>query len=306
MNTADMNLARVATAILLGLLTSTPATQAAVPPHDKAFWHAIAADHYHPPAGASVPDLAAELSDRLASPDPEWRDEIAYTTLASWIFQQQLLDAAALRPLVTRWLGNLQLHVGTTGTDDVFLRSFSALVLSVVVAHDNAAPFLDEREVRTILDATLTYFAAERDLRGFVPGNGWAHSAAHTSDLLKFLARSRYITPADQARILAGFDRKVTATPAVFVFGEDERMARAVLSVVKRADFDVDGFRAWVVGVTPKFPPATTLSLASLQIFQNLKNLLAKLEVLVAMDEPKSASEQTALEVIRAALKTAF
>jgi hypothetical protein len=290
-------------AVALVTLAPTPALAAA---HDKAFWQAIAADHYHPPVGASVPELSAELSDRLASPDPEWRDDIAYSTLVSWIYQQRLLDADALRPLVTRWLGNLQFHVGTTGSDDVFLRSFSALVLSVVVARDNAAPFLEEHDVRTILDAALGYLAAEQDVRGYVPENGWAHSAAHTSDLLKFLARSRYVRTADQSKILAAFGHKLTATPAVFVFGEDERMARAVLSVVKRGDFDLDGFRTWVTAITPKFPPPTALSLTSLQAFQNLKNLLTKLEVLVAMDEPKSDAEQRALDAIRAALKTAY
>jgi hypothetical protein len=92
----------------------------------------------------------------------------------------------------------------------------------------------------------------------------------------------------------------------VFVFGEDERMARAILSIVKRGDFDLEGFRAWVIASTPTFPPAAVLSVAALQRFQNLKNVLAKLEVLVAMDEPKAAGEQAALEAVRVSLKTAF
>jgi hypothetical protein len=289
--------------VLFALGQAAPPSQTG---HDKAFWRAIAADKYHPPAGASVTRLANELSDALASPDPEWRDEIAYSTLTSWIYQQHLLDATALDPLVSRWTDNLKYRVGIAGTDDVFRRSFSALMLSVVVATDNAQPFLPEDRVRALFDAALGYLSAEQDVRGYIDEKGWAHSAAHTSDLLKFLARSRYVTPADQARILGAINRKLTTTATVFVFGEDERMARAILSVVKRSDFDVDGFRAWVKASAPTFPSGATLSVASLQAFQNLKNVLAKLEVLLAIDEPKSAAESAALGAVRVALKTAY
>jgi uncharacterized protein DUF2785 len=201
-----MNIIRAAVLIVcaFAFAAGTPRPTVA-PPHDKAFWRAIVADHYHPPAGASLPDLAAELTARLASPDPEWRDEIAYSTLTSWIYQQRLLDAGSLRPLVARWVGNLGYRVGASGTDDTFRRSFSALVLSVVVARDNAESFLNDPDIRMILGAALMYLSTEHDVRGYVPEKGWAHSAAHTSDLLKFLARSRFITPADQATILAAF-----------------------------------------------------------------------------------------------------
>src|SRR5262249_37884909 len=161
--------------------------------HDKAFWRAIAADKFHPPAGGSLPQLANELSDALASPDSEWRDDIAYSTLTSWIYEQHLLDTATLDSLVNRWTEDPKYHVGTAGTDDVFRRSFSALMLSVVVATDNAKPFLTDERVHGLLDAALAYLAAEKDVRGYVEGKGWAHSAAHTSDLLKFLGRSRSV-----------------------------------------------------------------------------------------------------------------
>jgi hypothetical protein len=274
--------------------------------HDKAFWRAMAADSYHVPAGASLADLTAELVDQLSSPDPEWRDTIASATLTSWIYQQRLLDAPALRALAVRLSGDLRQGIGSSGTDEVFRRSFSALMLSVVVARDNAVPALEDAEVRAVLDAALSYLASEQDVRGYLADKGWAHSAAHTSDLIKFLARSRFVKPADQALILSAFGRKLTATPGVFVFGEDERMARAILSVVKRADFDVDGFRAWTQASAPKFPTAAALSIKTLQAFQNVKNMLSKLEVLVAIDEAPTAGERVALEAIRAALKSAY
>src|ERR1043165_3269004 len=84
---------------------------ASVAEHEAAFWRAIAQNRYAPPAGSDVRALATELIDLLASPDPELRDEIAYSTLASWIYQQKLLDAAAVRGLADRLLANLTAQV---------------------------------------------------------------------------------------------------------------------------------------------------------------------------------------------------
>ncbi len=257
-----------ATIAAVGVMCVAAQALGAAPPpadHDKPFWRAIAADKYRVPAGASVVDLTNELVGRLASPDSEWRDTIAYNTLVAWIYQQSQLGLADLRALAATLEANLRVHIDGPESDDVFRRSSSALTLGVIAARDNAEPVLEAADVRAMLDAALAYLADERDVRGYLGDKGWAHSAAHTSDLIKFLGRSRFVTPADQARILAACQRKLTTTPAVFVFGEDERMARAVLSIVKRADFDVEGFRTWLTAAAPKFPPEPALSLASLQ-----------------------------------------
>src|SRR5262249_43441903 len=108
--------------------------------HDKAFWRAVAADKYRVPAGASIVDLTNELVGHLASPDPEWRDTIAYNGLVAWIYQQKLVDLAQLRAIATRLTQNLNDRIGSTDTDAVFNRSFSALSLAIVVARDNAEP----------------------------------------------------------------------------------------------------------------------------------------------------------------------
>jgi len=272
--------------------------------HDVAFWRAIARDRYTPPRGSDVPALAGELAGLLASPDPELRDEIAYSTLASWIFQQKLLDAGALRTLIVRLTANLTRGIGERDTDSVFGRSFSALVLSVVVARDNADPFLDAGEWRRIDAAAIDYLAAEQDVRGYDPTNGWMHSAAHTADLLKFLGRSRYLDASGQRRMLDAIARKLTTAPVVFTHGEDERFARAVLSLASRTDFDDAAFTAWLQQTKPAVSAHPTA--AQLHAAQNWKNLLAKLEVLLSNDPQPSDAESAARASLRATLKTLY
>jgi Protein of unknown function (DUF2785) len=293
---------RVSFALTCALVSAT--IGAAAPAHDVTFWRAVARDHYTPPANTTAATLAGELVDMLASPHPEQRDDIAYSTLASWIYQQKLLDAAALRPIVGRLVANLTRGVGERDTATVFGRSFSALVLSVVIARDNVDAVLDAAAWRAVESAAFAYLSAEQDLRGYDPGIGWMHSAAHTADLLKFLARSRYVDAPGQRRYLDAIAAKLTSASVVFTHGEDERFARAVLSLVARADFDAAQFDAWLQRTTPAVAEHPTA--AQLRAAQNWKNLLAKLEVLLSNDPPPSDAATTARTAVRAALKPLF
>jgi len=288
-------------ALLAALLVQAP-PQAA--PHSKAFWQSVAMHDYALPPGGDLPALVAELEGFLASPDPDLRDEIGYSTLAAWIYQKRIVEPPLLRTLVGDLLRNLRQGIGDRESDGVFHRSFSALTLSVVVARDNAAPVLSAEDFGRIEAAALEYLAAERDLRGYDPQKGWMHSAAHTADLLKFLARSGHLAPADQTQLLDAIARKLATAPTVFTHGEDERFARAVLSIVNRADFDRAAFGAWTSRMRPARLPAKP-SPADLAGAQNVKNALSKLEVLLATG-PDSEPVAAARDAVRAALKDLF
>jgi hypothetical protein len=184
-------------------------------------------------------------------------------------------------------------------------RSFSALMLSVTAARDNAAPFLTEAEYRKLLDAALAYLAAETDLRGYDDSVGWVHSAAHTADLLKFLARSRYFTVSDQTRLLSALQSKMKDSPVVFTHGEDERMARTVLSVINRADFDAESFKSWVAKMRPAFPDEQHINNRALAGYQNSTNLMAKLEVILS-SQKETPSIKVADDAVRHSLENAF
>jgi hypothetical protein len=287
------------------VLAATIGVSAAAQSHAVAFWRNIASEKYALPPGSDLAALTDELLGMLASPDPELRDEIAYSTLAAWIYQTRTIDGDALRAVVARLIENMADGVGEHGTDRIFKRSFSALTLSVVVARDNAAPFLTPEEFGRIEHAALTYLQAEKDLRGYEGEHGWMHSAAHTADLLKFIARSRFLDRADQRVMLDALTRKLDAATIVFTHGEDERFARAVLSIVNRPDFDGAAFSSWTAEAKP---PQLTAKPSSVDLirWQNRKNLLAKLDVLLDVAGQPSDAVQSAHSSVRGALKDSF
>jgi hypothetical protein len=241
----------------------------------------------------------------LGSPDPAVRDEAAYTLLVSWIYQRKIIAPAEIVSLTNVLLANLKDGVGEVGDLRVLRRSFSALVLSIIVARDDDAPFFTKTQLRRIWDAALAYLLAEKDLRGHDEKLGWIHATAHTADLLKFLVRSRSLDAKDSIELLRAVKTKLSQAPIVFVYGEDERLARAVLAVVKREDFAPQDFAAWLMnGFNNK--DAEPTSEAVLHQQQNRKNFLSKLAVLVyGIDQP-SPAQQTTQATLRSLLKDLY
>jgi Protein of unknown function (DUF2785) len=198
------------------------------------------------PQGEWVRELTPELLTWLGSSDAELRDRFAYPILTAWIERGQY-GPDELRGIAGQMLNNLGQGLGESGTDSVFLRSFSALILMEVVARDNTEPFLDQADVRELLAGALDYLRRERDLRGWVEGPGWAHAVAHTADLLMMLSRSRHAGPAELAGLLDGVaDRLLIPTDTVFLYQEDERLAYAVLNVLRRRLLDHGAVSRWL------------------------------------------------------------
>ncbi len=232
----------------VGLLAATflPHPAGAQDGRTRTEWVALAKSGFTLPEGAKAIDLLVEMNPLLASPDPVLRDDVAFSAAERWIVRDGRVAPDEMRRLLHLWTANLQDGLDTPGDDRIFKRSFSALCLSLIAARDLTAPFLEASEVATFFDRTLDYFNRERDLRGFDPVRGWMHSPAHTSDTLKFLARNPRLPPASDARLLEAVQRKIEAADTVFTWGENDRMALALQSIVRRADAVPATLDAWL------------------------------------------------------------
>jgi hypothetical protein len=265
----------------------------------EAFWKVLVAD-CAVPEGESAFGLVGEAVALLGHPDSFWRDDVGYGVVASCVYRKRLLKAEERRTIGARLSGNLRRGIGETGTDSVLLRSFSALDLSILAAVENADPALDDAGYRRLLDEALAYLRDERDLRGLDPRLGWVHATAHTADLLKFLARDSRFTPADQCRLLDAVWEKMTApgTP-VFTHAEDERLAAALLSVVRRPDFEPARLDPWLgrfVALEKRVWSKATPDGPTLDASQNARNLLRSLYVRQSLPAPSTEDRAGAKE----------
>jgi hypothetical protein len=230
---------------LIAALQPAQSISAAREVHNAPFWNAIKEHNFALPLHESAGALALEIADLAASTDPSLRDSCGYETLAAWIYRDNLVTGEQLEALRRKLLPAMTSHIGESQNDTVFRRSFSALYMSILAAQDLRKPFLSAAAFRETLNTALRCYAEEKDLRGYVPKKGWAHATAHVADLLKFLARSSHLSAEDQKRIVDGVSKRCRTAHVVFTWGEDARMAAALLSIVDRKDFNASSFESW-------------------------------------------------------------
>lgn len=289
---------------LLALFVSVPAASAQTPAvTDPAFWRAVAANEFKVPTGQSLPAMLDALTGLLGSPDPVLRDDVAYSTLANWIYRQRVVPVEERRRLLGVWQANLRSGIGETGTQTVLRRSFSALALGTLAILDNEVPYLERGEFSTLLQSTVTYLREEKDVRGFDATIGWIHSVAHTADLLRFLSRSRHLTREEQTIVLQAIADVVLRIETPLTHGEDERLARAVLSIAARPDLDESAMAAFVKRVAPERrsgPP----SVATLANDGNRRHLLVACFTLLSTDRRDLPTIERTRAIVLETLRT--
>ncbi|HTW14180.1 MAG TPA: DUF2785 domain-containing protein [Nocardioides sp.] len=209
------------------------------------YWKQVHAAGLAVPADRPLDDLTAELTRMLGDPDPELRDATAYPTLMTWVGRGVYDDL--LPGLGDGMAAGLGVGIGEAEGDGVFRRSFSALVLGECIARDNQRPLVPGGKVLEWGDRLATWLLRERDLRGYVPGKGWAHAVAHGADALGALADSQHVQQPELTVLLdVVADRLVLPVDRLFTNGEPDRLAQAVMHVLRRDVVPLAVLEPWV------------------------------------------------------------
>jgi hypothetical protein len=210
------------------------------------YWNQVQAAGFEVPSDRPLDDLTAELTTMLGSTEPEVRDGTAYPALATWIGRGVYDDL--LSGLGDGMVAGLSVGLGESGTDSVFRRSFSALILAECLERDNAHHLLPGAKVLEWGDRIATWFLTERDTRGYVPGKGWAHAVAHGADALGALGESPHLAGPELSVLLDVLAERVLDQPAdePLAAGEPDRIAAAALRILRRNALGVDALEPWI------------------------------------------------------------
>ncbi|MFZ5850286.1 MAG: DUF2785 domain-containing protein [Actinomycetota bacterium] len=208
-----------------------------------AYWERVVASDFAVPTDRSLIEHTVELVDLLASPDAHLRDALACEVLATWVRRGVYDD---LLPGLGDGMGRgLAAGLGDRGTDSVFRRSYSAVVLTAVLERDNTAHLLHPDVVLRWGDRGLHWFLTEQDLRGWAGAGGWAHVVSHGADLLAALARSRHLDRYGVGVVLDSLLSRLERTDGWLLrHGEEVRLAYATMAALQREPLDDAGLRA--------------------------------------------------------------
>lgn len=229
----------------------------------KVDWSLLARLHRdgysRPPAEHRITDLTAELTEMLGSPDPALRVELALELLTTWISAGVYDDL--LPGLGDGIATGLMTGIGENGTDSVFRRSHSALVLAECIERDTERSLVPPNQVLNWGDRLAAWFTAERDLRTFVPERGWANAVANGADAIGALGRSPHLRRAELTVLLEVIGERAAHPRAeVWTAGEADRLALATLSIMHRGIVPLDRVEAWtadLIDIARAEAPAT-------------------------------------------------
>lgn len=214
---------------------------------DKHFLRTIVQRDYALPANLDPYAFARVLLSNLGSPDSELRDELSYMIFANGIIAQQKLTPAQLIDVLRTALdaSHLFYKIGESGTDSVFMRSFSNLAIAAILYSDAQQQALPLELVQQTRAALLRYAQEERDWRGYVKDKGWAHALAHLADALDECAQHRAMRVKERAEMLETVGKLARQSVPLY-HEEDVRLAKVAYHIILLKQIDDDFLEGWL------------------------------------------------------------
>ncbi len=186
--------------------------------------------------------LALDLVACLEHPDPVLRDEVAFTALARWL-RAKMLSPETVVELAGRLVARLEAPADAAG----FAWPFAVLALSEVARFDRLDPTLPEALLRSLASSAARYLTGVSDYRGFDAREGWRHGVAQGADLVLQLGLHPRLGAEEVQRLLEAVASQVAPEGDVsYVFGEPERLARAVFFIHQRGLLPETFWQGWV------------------------------------------------------------
>ena len=244
----------------------------------------IADNEFALPEQAKAMQRATEMLPHLGSPDAELRDDLIYSTLATWILGDKF-EEDELKVMLQQLLSEAHLFfkLGESDGDSVFMRSFSMLLVPLILSQHRVRPFLMPYELRELKVKLLDYLEREEDFRGFVleadeagEPKGWAHAVAHSADALDDLVQCKEMGSEELLEILTAIRQKAAESAVVFVHAEDERLVTPVIAALGRKVLKPADVQTWLAGFVPLAQEKEPFPDCYRQA-QNVKNFLRSL-----------------------------
>lgn len=177
--------------------------------------------------------LVISMLIHIGSPDSELRDNLIYQTFCQLMVESKI-DNHLLSEILESCLSDQFLFkgIGEKDSDSVFTRSFTSLLLALILYQDNRDDFLSEAKVNDIKDKLISYIKLETDVRGYVREKGWAHSVAHVADAFDELVKSKKINQSNYPEIVQAIFGKIYQAESVYIHDEEERMIVPIVQML--------------------------------------------------------------------------
>lgn len=186
----------------------------------------------------------------IGTTDSELRDDLNYPFLATAICDN-LIGDEKINDILKTLSGDTHLfyQIDDSNSDSVFTRTFSALIIAVIVAENSKKKYISNETLDALVERLKIYLTKEKDFRGFITDKGWAHSVAHVADVIKFLATNESVSSDKIMELLFLHRDMFMGSNEVFTHDEDERIIDAIDILFERSDFDESSLLKWIEAI---------------------------------------------------------
>ena len=179
------------------------------------------------------PEVRQEMLSQIGNINSYLRDNLIYGSFGKLIYSNQL-NLQEVQALLEAVIQDDYLGYGLDeyGTDSVFTRSFSALVIAAIIEYDIEKKVVEPDLVQQTVHKVIHYMLEEEDTRGFIEGKGWGHAIAHGADALDAIAKHPSLKKEDISRILLAVQHCL-CKQVDYLDEEEERLAIIIASLIK-------------------------------------------------------------------------
>lgn len=192
-------------------------------------------------------ELAYSMLRHIGSTDPILRDNLIYSSFYTWI-ERDYFSHKQLKEIMCLASNKEHLFykIDTEEINTVFKRSFSVLIIALVLSKNIKNEFLSEKEIENIYNLLMKYMVSEKDFRGHVEQFGWADSRAHLADTLSELVKSHFIKKNSLKNILEQIKYITSICTMGTVSNEGERFNLVMKNIFEREILTLTEIANWI------------------------------------------------------------
>lgn len=222
-------------------------------------------------------DYAKIMLEYIGDPDPELRDKLIYQTFYQWILVKEYFSKDELHQIlfIAKDQKHLFFQLGNEGDDSVFTRTFSVLVIALILAYHRQYLLIDHDLFVIIKENLIQYYSKENDLRAYVEGNGWADGVSHGADALDELVACKESDAKICSEVLEVIKKMLTNGRYAFCEEEEERITSVVFRIINNNLIPKNDINKWIERLIERCQIETNRSTRRTRI--NVKNFIRSL-----------------------------
>ncbi|WP_421017121.1 DUF2785 domain-containing protein [Furfurilactobacillus cerevisiae] len=193
-------------------------------------------------------NLLSSMLDNIGTLDSKLRDQLIYSSFAEWTGNNVITNEQ------TVWLTSqvrqrnlLFKQIYEPQNDAVYTRTFTALLLTSLIARDAESPFMTANMRMQLFEDATQYLQLEKDLRGLTE-HGWAHAFGHGGDLLYYVCYHPKFPTRLIPQVLAGIYHGIMLSSG-FTAGEGSRLDNCLVALLAQDRITESQLLNWLRGV---------------------------------------------------------